>query len=119
MFAAVCLVTTLVLTLASQVAQKLVSIRFVAQANRSALRFYLHEPWFWFALTSLGLAMCCWIVVLDVWPVGTAYPLLSINYALMQIVAKFVFHETVSLRRWIGVLLIVAGVTLVAGVASP
>ena len=42
-----------------------------------------------------------------------AYPLISISYIFGVLAARFVFHETIPLTRWIGVLVIIVGVFLV------
>jgi drug/metabolite transporter (DMT)-like permease len=40
-------------------------------------------------------------------------PATSVSFILLTLVAKFVLHETVSLSRWLGVLLISVGVGVV------
>ena len=42
-------------------------------------------------------------------------PATSIGYVLLALIAKFVLHEQVTPARWIGILLITAGVGFVAG----
>ena len=42
-------------------------------------------------------------------------PATSIGYVLLALIAKFVLHEEVTLWRWLGILLISAGVGFVAG----
>ena len=117
-----CLIATLLLTLASQVSQKRLSLRFVARAAAdtpdNVLRFYITAPLFWFALIALALGLACWILVLDAWAVGTAYPLLSINFILMQAASRYFFNEPLSWRQVAGVVLILLGVALVSGAAS-
>jgi drug/metabolite transporter (DMT)-like permease len=40
-------------------------------------------------------------------------PATSVSYILLTLLAKFYLHETISLARWLGVLLISAGVGFV------
>ena len=40
-------------------------------------------------------------------------PATSLGYVLLAIIAKFALHEQVSLTRWLGILLISAGVGFV------
>ncbi len=47
--------------------------------------------------------------------VGIAYPMLSLNFVLITLVARFVFHEPVDRRHWIGVALVMGGVLLLGG----
>ena len=44
--------------------------------------------------------------------VGIAYPMLSLNFVLITLVARFVFHETIDRRHWLGVALVIGGVAL-------
>ena len=42
-------------------------------------------------------------------------PATSLGYVLLALIAKFMLHENVTPTRWLGILLISAGVGLVAG----
>jgi undecaprenyl phosphate-alpha-L-ara4N flippase subunit ArnE len=44
--------------------------------------------------------------------VGIAYPMLSLNFVLITLVARFVFHEAIDRRHWLGVALVIGGVAL-------
>jgi len=59
---------------------------------------------------SAGLYM----VVISQVPLSYAYPLVSMGYVLVVIFAKTIFHEEVSIWRWLGVGLICCGVLLIA-----
>ena len=41
------------------------------------------------------------------------YPLLIMSYVMGMLAANLIFHESIPLNRWIGLLLIMAGVILV------
>jgi multidrug transporter EmrE-like cation transporter len=67
------------------------------------------------------LGTTCYVVSLFVWilglsrvPVSIAYPLLSFGYIVNAVAAHFLFGETVTVQRWLGIGFIVAGVWLVA-----
>ena len=47
----------------------------------------LLSPWLWLALASLGLGLLVWLLVLQRLEVGTAYPMLSLNFVLITLVA--------------------------------
>ena len=53
-----------------------------------------------------------WLLVLQQLDVGVAYPMLSLNFVLITLVARFVFHEAIDRQHWIGVALVIAGVIL-------
>lgn len=61
-----------------------------------------------------GLATLLWLYILSKEELSFAYPLQSITYVLGTILAIFVFHENVSLLRWLGIATIIIGATLVA-----
>ena len=95
------------LSFAGQLCQK--------QATRPALRVGRRRhilTWLGLALACLGLGMIFWLLVLQSVPVGIAYPMLSLNFVLITLVARFVFHETIDRRHWLGVALVIGGVAL-------
>ena len=69
-----------------------------------------------FALCGLcyGAGTVLWFYIVKHFPFSMAYPMVSISYVLGMIAAMLVFHEEVSLTRWMGVLLIMAGCYLIA-----
>lgn len=66
--------------------------------------------WLGLALLALGSGMALWLVVLQRLPVGIAYPMLSLNFVWVTLAAKFIWHEPVSRRHWIGVGMIILGI---------
>jgi drug/metabolite transporter (DMT)-like permease len=65
------------------------------------------------ALNLVGLFV--WLRVLGWLPLGKALPLLAVNTATVALAGKMLFGEKVNARRWLGILLIMAGFVLVAG----
>ncbi|MCU7247138.1 4-amino-4-deoxy-L-arabinose-phosphoundecaprenol flippase subunit ArnF [Pseudomonas koreensis] len=64
------------------------------------------------AIVAYALSMLCWLAALRDLPLGRAYSLLSISYALVYLLAASLplFHETFSLSRSLGVALVMLGV---------
>ena len=62
----------------------------------------------------MALASLIWFYILKHYALSLAYPMISISYVFGMLASIFFFHETVPLMRWIGVLLIMSGVALVA-----
>jgi len=56
--------------------------------------------------------MLAWLEVLRRLPVSLAYPMLSLNFVLVTLAARFIFGESVSSRHWSGVAAIMAGIFL-------
>ncbi|MBQ7551175.1 MAG: EamA family transporter [Bacteroidales bacterium] len=59
-------------------------------------------------------AMLIWMYVLKKYEFSLAYPLLSISYIIGLLAAYFIFHETIPLTRWIGVIIVMIGVFFIA-----
>lgn len=74
----------------------------------------LAVPSLWYALTAYGLSVMVWIVGLSRVPVSQAYPLLSLGYVLNIGLAWWLFGEVPNAQRVAGVVVIIAGVVLVA-----
>jgi multidrug transporter EmrE-like cation transporter len=67
------------------------------------------------------IGVACYMVSLVVWimglsrvPVSVAYPMLSLGYVINAVAAHYLFGETVSIARGLGIGFIVLGVWLVA-----
>ena len=64
------------------------------------------------AILAYALSMLCWLAALRDLPLGRAYSLLSISYALVYLLAASLplFNETFSLTKSLGVALVILGV---------
>jgi undecaprenyl phosphate-alpha-L-ara4N flippase subunit ArnE len=107
LIAAVCLLTSF-----GQVAQKVAVSRWRSRATDAGGKW--RSPWLWAALLSMGLGLLLWLHVLQRLEVGVAYAMLSLNFVLVTLVARCVFAEPTDGRHWLGVVLIVAGVAVMA-----
>jgi undecaprenyl phosphate-alpha-L-ara4N flippase subunit ArnE len=96
------------LTCLGQIAQKYAVESWRGQASTWTEK--LRSPWLWLALAALGSLV--WLLVLQRLEVGIAYPMLSLNFVLVTLVARFVFHETIDRQHWLGVALVIGGVVL-------
>jgi len=61
-----------------------------------------------------AVSIVVWILGLSRVPVSVAYPMLSLGYVVNAIAAHYLFGESVSLSRWLGIGFIIVGVWLVA-----
>jgi drug/metabolite transporter (DMT)-like permease len=62
----------------------------------------------------MGVATVLWFYILRHFELSKAYPMISISYVFGMLGAMLVFHETIPLSRWIGVLCIIIGVCLIS-----
>ncbi len=69
-----------------------------------------------FAVCGLlfGSSSILWMYIVKHYPLSTAYPMISISYVLGILAALLVFHEEVSVYKWIGVSLIMIGCCFIA-----
>ncbi len=67
------------------------------------------------AILAYALSMLCWLGALRDLPLGQAYSMLSISYALVYLLAAGLpaFHEDFSALKTLGVTLVVLGVIVI------
>jgi len=67
------------------------------------------------AIGAYGLSMLCWLLALRDVPLGRAYSLLSLSYALVYLLAGSLpwFHESLNLSKSLGVALVMLGVLVI------
>lgn len=61
-----------------------------------------------------GAGTLLWFYIIKHFPFSMAYPMVSLSYVFGMIAAVLIFHEPVSLTKWLGVLLIMAGCYFIA-----
>ncbi|MEO7007778.1 MAG: SMR family transporter [Caldimonas sp.] len=65
-------------------------------------------------LVCYAVSVVVWIVALSRVDVSVAYPMLSVGYVFNALFAMWLFGEVVGPQRWIGIGVILIGVTMVA-----
>ncbi|CAB3395462.1 EamA family transporter [Kyrpidia spormannii] len=80
--------------------------------NNVAETFF--SPWILLGLLLYVAATVAWFAVLSRLSLSIAYPLQSLSYVLGVVAAAWIFHEAVPPVRWLGVLVILVGVALIA-----
>jgi len=80
---------------------------------RILLLAVLAVPALWWALIAYGVSVGVWVVGLSRVPVGQAYPLLSMGYAINILLAWWLIGEVPNVQRVVGVGVIIVGVVLV------
>ncbi|AZD15873.1 4-amino-4-deoxy-L-arabinose-phosphoundecaprenol flippase subunit ArnF [Pseudomonas chlororaphis] len=73
------------------------------------------------AILAYVLSMLCWLLALRDLPLGRAYSLLSISYALVYLLAASLplFNEPFSLWKTLGVALVILGVITINSRPAP
>lgn len=74
----------------------------------------LRNGWFMVGLSAYGISVLTWLFVLKRVPLAVAAPFIALVYVLVPLASRLFFDDHVSSRMWLGMLLVVCGVTLVA-----
>ncbi|HVF63912.1 MAG TPA: EamA family transporter [Casimicrobiaceae bacterium] len=72
------------------------------------------QPFFVGGVAIYMLSLVVWIMGLSRVPVSIAYPMLSLGYVVNAIAAHYLFGESLTIGRGLGIAFIVLGVWLVA-----
>ncbi|HYL85713.1 MAG TPA: hypothetical protein VE263_15890 [Candidatus Angelobacter sp.] len=81
-------------------------LRFLGRALRNG--------WFWAGIPLMALSFYALLVLLSWEPISLVIPASALSYVVGTLGAKYILGEDVSAARWVGVLLVCAGVALVA-----
>lgn len=104
---------SIILTSTAQILQKLAADKS-KQLDESGQKQFL-SPFVLLSLACLGLALLLWLVVLSVMPVSQAYPMLSLSYIIVMLLARWIFKEQIPWQRWFGAALIMLGISCLMG----
>ncbi len=72
------------------------------------------SPWIWAGLILYVLATLLWFAALSRAELNMIYPLQSLSYLVGLILSVLILHESVTPMRWVGTMVILAGVVLVS-----
>lgn len=75
----------------------------------------IFTPWVGVGILLLLAFFASYLAALSFADLTYVLPATSVGYIVMALLAKFFLHEHISLLRWLGILLIAAGVGFVAG----
>ena len=84
---------------------------------KELLRFLgraLRNGWFWAGVPLMALSFYALLLLLSWEPVSFVIPASALSYVVGTFGAKYILGEEVSAARWTGVVLVCAGVALVA-----
>lgn len=87
------------------------AIPSMAQASLGArLTMYVFDPMVILGLLIYATGTLLWIVAVAKRDISYLYPITAINYVLVTLAGRWLFGESVSTGRWIGVLVVMLGV---------
>jgi undecaprenyl phosphate-alpha-L-ara4N flippase subunit ArnE len=106
----VVLLISVVLNSAGQLLMK--SVRG-GQPGTSLVSSFLHFE-LWVAIILYGFSALAWLWVLSRAPLSLAYPVLALSFPIVVGLSALLFSETISTIHWLGVSVIVVGVSLLS-----
>jgi len=89
------------------------AVEFSGSGLAHAFRLTVTNPIIWLGILFLLGFMICYMTVLSWADYSYVMPAGAFGYALLTLLAVVFLHESVSPRRWVGVILICIGVMLV------
>lgn len=90
------------------------SIERLTSGHVLALFSILFNPKIFFGLFMYFIGAILWILLLSRYKLSVVYPLVSLNYLFTALLAMWVFHETITLDRWVGIAIVTAGVAVIS-----
>ena len=87
----------------------------VSVTHLQALILAVLNPWIVGGIVLLLAFFAAYMTALSWADLTYVLPATSIGYVLLALIAKFVLHEQVTPARWLGIVLITAGVGFIAG----
>jgi drug/metabolite transporter (DMT)-like permease len=74
----------------------------------------MFSPFIFSGILTYGLATVLWLFILSKVQISIAYPIQSLAYIIAVFGAYFIFNEPLTLYKFLGCLLIMGGVSLIA-----
>lgn len=116
---------TLVFTLLSNVIGQILIKKGMLTADKlqsSEIKktvFYLIKtmvinPYILAGLILAVISTMCWMFTVSKLPLGFSYSFVSLAFPLVMILSVVLYHESVSLTSWIGMIVLMIGVILIA-----
>ena len=100
---------------AGQLLFKSTAIRVKGLSLSAMLRSIAFVPSFYAACVLYAVATVLWVWILTKVPLSTAYPFVGLSFMIVALVSWLFLGETPTVGGCIGMLMVTAGVALIAG----
>lgn len=74
----------------------------------------LLNPWVMTGIVATFFAGISWMLAMTRFEVSYAFPFVSLNYVLILVASIFLFNESFTLSKFIGTVIVVLGVVVIA-----
>lgn len=99
---------------AGQLLFKSTAVRLKELPLAALLRSIAFVPSFYAACLIYAVATVLWVWILTKVPLSTAYPFVGLSFIVVALTSWLFFGETPTVRGCIGILMVAAGVALIA-----
>ena len=119
MVSIILLFTSIVLAASGQILLKkgMMEVGMFSGTSGTMMSYYFRaftNPYVFFGFCFFLVSVFSWLLVLSRLPLSLAYPCVAFGYVIVTIASKFIFHETISVIRWLGIAVICLGVFLIS-----
>jgi len=70
------------------------------------------DPYILSGFISAFFASLCWMAAMTKFSLNYAYPFMGLNFVLVLLLSGFLFHETITTLKIIGIILVVSGIII-------
>ncbi|MBM3243298.1 MAG: hypothetical protein FJZ12_00440 [Candidatus Omnitrophica bacterium] len=71
-------------------------------------------PRVWLSFLFSLISLCIWLFVLSRADLSFAFSADSMHYIFIAVASRFILKEKVGLRRWVGIIFIIIGITIIS-----
>jgi undecaprenyl phosphate-alpha-L-ara4N flippase subunit ArnE len=108
------LALAIIMEVAREMCFKLSANQALSAKKQSSYLFgMISSPLVWLGFACWGVGITSWVMVLEHLPLSIAFPIMSLSYCGMIIGSKYVLGETISAKKWLGIILITIGVVII------
>lgn len=104
----------IILMATGQMLFKKSSLVMLEHADLPLIMRYITNYWLYLGVIAFGVATLLWVKILSMAKISYVYPLQSINYIIVSLLAYYIFGEKLSSITFIGIIFILIGISLIA-----
>jgi uncharacterized membrane protein len=78
------------------------------------LVLWIFDPWIFSGFVAAFLASLAWMAAMTRFDLSHAYPFMALNFVIVLLLSGVLLAEPVTMQKWVGVILIVAGTAIAA-----
>lgn len=104
--------TVAIMLTVGQLLFKQSGLAIAQKTAEQGVRTLIALPAFWLSLVLYGVATLLWIVVLSRVSLARSYPWVTLPVVLVPILAARIYHEQLSTRFWVGLVVLLCGLII-------